>query len=131
MKSIRVKYRLFSQVVKSNHRQDLVDKYKKYRNVSTTVLRNAKRNYYCELLENNMNDSGKTWAVINELLAGKNRSHRSREVDSLIKQVNGKSEKLTSVSDNVNEFNDFFVNVGPNLANALPNEDTNYYLGQK
>ena len=133
MKSIRLKHRMYSKVIKSNHRQDLVDKYKKYRNVLTNILKNAKRNYYCDLLQNNMNDSGKTWAIINELLAGRNRSHRSPEVDRLIKQVHGKNEQLTSVSDISNEFNDFFVNIGPNLADALPNGDIKYedYLGQK
>ena len=132
MKSIRVKYTMYSKVIKSNHRQDLVDKYKKYRNVLTTLLRNAKRNYYCDLLQNNMKDTNKTWAIINELLAGKNRSPRSTEVDRLIKKVHGENMQLTSQSDIVNGFNDFFVNIGPNLADELPNTDVAYgdFLGQ-
>ena len=43
-------------------------KYWSYRNVLTTVRRNAKRNYYSDLLAENSNNTGKTWKIINELL---------------------------------------------------------------
>ena len=73
-----------------------------------------------------MKDTNKTWAIINEFLAGKNRSPRSAEVDRLIKKVCGENIQLTSQSDIVNEFNDFFVNIGLNLADELPNKDIAY-----
>ena len=53
------------------------------------------------------------------------------DVDRLIKRIDGKSEILTSTNDIVNEFNNFFVNIGPNLANTLPNGNVSHrhYLG--
>ena len=47
---------------------DCLDKYKKYRNVLTTVLRTAKQMYYNNQFERDKKDSKKTWKHINELL---------------------------------------------------------------
>ena len=40
---IRVTHTMYSKVIKSNHLQDLVDKYNKYRNVQSTLLNKIKK----------------------------------------------------------------------------------------
>ena len=47
------------------------DRYNKFRNIFTLVIKNAKRNYYSDILKQNRHDTRKTWQTINELLCGK------------------------------------------------------------
>ena len=133
MKSIRVKQKLYAKVLKTNYNDDIVKKYKKYRNLLTTVLKNAKRTYYSNLLYENRRDTSKTWDIINELLVGKKKMSKVAEVDRLIKKVNGDNNLITSTYDIVNEFNNYFINIGPNLADTLPNETVSHrrYLGTR
>ena len=49
LKSIRMKHNRYSKMISSSHQLQHVEKYKKYRNVLTNVLRKAKREYYNSL----------------------------------------------------------------------------------
>ena len=52
-----------------------------YRNILTTVLRNAKINYYSGFLAENSNNTSKTWNIINELLSGRNKGNKGTKVE--------------------------------------------------
>ena len=67
-KSIKSKHRMYSKLVKSGPNPELHTRYKKYRNMLTSVLRNAKKSYYGELFKRYKNNSTRTWDTINELL---------------------------------------------------------------
>ena len=77
------------------------EKYKVYKNKLTTILRNREKIYYSTLLDKEKNNIKGTWKIL--LLGRGNRVPLSRKT-------------VTHKKDIANGFNDFFVNVGPNLA---------------
>jgi hypothetical protein len=95
-----------------------------YNKIYGKTVRRAKKLYYDKQFEANKKDSKKTWELTNELLGRKIKSELS---NSFI--VNGSltDDKKTIAS----KFNEFFVNVGPSLANKF-SKSTNYkqYLGK-
>ena len=99
--------------------------YKLIRNKVNSLIKQKKNKYYREKLKNCSNDIKKTWGIINEIL------HR-------------KSDKQTSTSFNINNklvddptiiahaFNDYYVNVGSNLAQSIEAVNISFeqYLGE-
>lgn len=125
MNSIKKKHTMYSQVLATNHNPVYLTTYKKYRNMLTTIIRNSKRNYYSRIFLENKGDTSKTWKTVNEILSGGNNSFKPTVVDKLCVNDTGTNETLCNEQDIANAFNDFFVNVGPNLANAIPNTNRN------
>ena len=59
---------MYSKVIKSNHREDLVDKYNTYRNVLTTILNKIqKKNYLAICLIIMKRTQNKTWSINQKL----------------------------------------------------------------
>ena len=107
-------------MISSNHQLQHVEIYKKYRNALTNVLRKAKREYYSSLFMTHKNDTGQTWKVINDLLYSGNSKSKVTQVEKLCLDSNGRRMQVSSVEEIGQVFNDFFVNVGPNLASNIP-----------
>ena len=101
-------------------------KYKRYKNKLITILRNAEKEYYSRLLHNHSNDIKGTWKILNGIL----RTNWScSNIPKEFKKGNGSVSTRAGV---VNGFNDFFVNVGAELAAKIPERnDTNFlrFLG--
>ena len=98
-----------------NRTSDNEERYKKYKNRLTSVLRNCEKGYYSNLLAKYRNNIKETWKILNGIIKGK-RGSSSDYPDSFI-------HANTIIKDKkgiVNGFNDFFVNVGPNLAAKIP-----------
>ena len=90
-------------------------KYKVYRNELNHLIRIAKKNYYNNRFSQAHNNLKSTWKVINEL-AGKKQS--TRLLPSSFKVENNEVNDTRLIA---NQFNEFFVNVGPNLAKKFSN----------
>ena len=92
----------------------LIERYKKYTNRLTAVKRLSKQNYYASMIEKNKKDLSEQWKLINEILqrGGKNKP-------PLNKLVTEKNEILTDREDISNELNNFFTNIGPNMASKI------------
>lgn len=133
LKSIRKKQKLYSQYKKSGFNSQMGNRYKKYRNILTVDLKNAKRKYYSNILRENEGNSTKTWQTINELLHGKNISVQNTAIERLAIHKNGEDKVVTDDHEVASEFNDFFVGIGPSLANKIPQLgiDCTTYLGPK
>lgn len=116
-KSIKKKHKLYSRVLASNYDTDKYDKYKKYRNILTSVLRNAKKLYYGSLFGKYEGNSSKTWKTVNELLG--RQSVSNAVVNRLCRETNGVVHDTSKPSEIVEVFNDFFVSVGPRLAEGI------------
>ena len=89
-------------------------KYKKYKNKLTNIIRKCRKEHYSKLLENNKNNIKGVWKILNSIIKN-NSGHKNYPqyfVDKDIKNYN--------MEDVVNSFNNFFVNVGPNLAKDIP-----------
>ena len=88
--------------------------YKSYKHILQKTLIAAEKQYYHELVTRNKDNMKKSWGIIKDIInKNKNPVHRTK-----FKLSNGSvtTDKM-SVSEH---FNDFFINIGPNLAKSIP-----------
>lgn len=108
VKACRKKNHLYHDFIQ-NPTKEKEKQYKDYKNRLTTIIRKQKKDYYDQLLQKHKNYIKSTWMVINELIKNK----KERDVPT-------GAENKNYIAD---AFNDFFINVGPNLAEQLPKAD--------
>ncbi|CAB3986133.1 Hypothetical predicted protein [Paramuricea clavata] len=90
--------------------------YKSSRNVANTALRSAKRDYYANKFTNNKQNPKYAWRTINDIL-GRNRKQTT------INEIKLPGKTVTSTDELVDIFNDHFSNIGPKLAESIPNDN--------
>ena len=81
-------------------------KYKSYKNILNSVLRNAKRAYYANTFNKYEKDSKKTWETISELLGKENKND---DAPKQIRQLSG--ELTTDQQKQANTLNEYFTQV--------------------
>ncbi|XP_028407966.1 uncharacterized protein LOC114530582 [Dendronephthya gigantea] len=113
LKSIKKKSKLYKKLL-SFPTPFNEDRYKKYKNRLTRILRTAKRLYYEKKLESNKANIKATWKVINEVI---NKKRRSTSLPSTFIDNNS---NVTNPLDIANRFCDYFTNIGPNLSKNIP-----------
>ena len=112
-KSIRIKNKLYMKYVKIKSTY-YECKYKMYRNRLTRLTKVADRKHYADLLESNKSNLKKTWNILKSNI-NKRKAHKVNENFKL------SDESVTADKRFISEiFNDFFVNVGYNLAKRIP-----------
>ena len=122
--SIKYRDKLHSKIKKAKNisqRIKLEKSYNDYRIFLNKKIKTAKRKYDNELFEKCKNDSKSIWRNINSIL-GKTR--HKKNIPAKINAENG--TKLTELKDISNAFNDYYVNVGPNLAKTIGNSNCDY-----
>ena len=77
------------------------------------IIRSAEKNYYAAKLSNLQNNMAKTWKVLNAMINKQN----SKKIISEIKLGGVTSDDPAEISE---KFNNFFTNVGPDLAKNIP-----------
>ena len=92
-------------------------KYKRYKNVLNNIIKLSKRHYFNLKLEENKSNMKETWRILKEVIGVPNKSSISSTF-----LING--ETVTDTNKIVNCFNDFFVNIGKELASKLPRSNT-------
>ena len=97
-------------------------RYKRYKNKLTQIIRKAEKLYFKEKLARYKGDVKKTWATINEVIRKGKMSKKQSEY--MFKNSN----KVYDKQEMANMFNDFYINVGPKLAGEidLDNIDVQY-----
>ena len=102
-------------------------KYKCYRNKLKHIIAKAEKDHFAKLLDANKSNMKKTWGVLKDIV---NKS-KSRKIQSEFKLNDGNitSNKLV-ISE---KFNEFFINIGPSLAEKIPKvaRTPESYLGQR
>jgi len=96
----------------------LNQKYKTYKNKLTAILRTAEKQYYQNKLVEVKDNMSKTWKVLNSMMYRNSKFNKLDEIE-----INGSSE--TDPKKMADNFNDFFVNIGPNLAKKIPKSSIN------
>lgn len=112
-KSIRRKNRLYKNYLQNRNPQTL-SKYKTYKNKLTNIIRAAERNYYHNKFDIAKGNITKTWKLIRELT---NPNH------AVAQNIPELKTGITTVTDKQNiadTFNEYFINVGRNLAAIIP-----------
>ena len=87
--------------------------YKSYKQILQKTLIAAEKQYYHELVTRNKDNMKKSWGIIKDIInKNKNPVHRTK-----FNWVMDQLPLKMSVSEH---FNDFFINIGPNLAKSIP-----------
>ena len=95
-------------------------RYLNYKNTLTGLLRREKRNYFSCQFTKCKRDAKNTWKIINEVL----NKHEKKNSVSKIKIGNRIIDNVQEISDH---FNNFFVEIGPDLARKIPDSDKSFH----
>ena len=97
------------------------DKWTNMRNKTNQAIKKSEIKFYKTQINNQGNNCQAMWKTLNHILSKKNKKHTT--INSLF--VNQKH--LTTQSDISEGLNNFFCNIGENLASHFDNIDTNYF----
>lgn len=113
--SIKLKNRLY--IIYKN-RPSLFNetKYKTYKNKLHSIIDKAKKMYYEQLFDCNKNNAKKTWEVIKSLIG-------KRKVGAISDDVIVNDMITSDKQEKADAFNDYFINVGPDLASKITHTD--------
>ena len=111
LKCIRRKNRLYKKFLRKPTEINM-ETYKKYRNRLNFTLKLAKRNYFTNLLEKEKNNMRNTWKVLNSIIRPKNYKKCSEKFVS-------NNEIYTCPDQIATKFNQYFANIGPELASSI------------
>ena len=98
-----------------------------YRNILNTLRRKSKQYYYKYIFEQYTHDTKKLWQNINTLIG---RTENKRTILQTFKFGNATTSDPPKIAD---EFCDYFTEVGPSLANQIPQSihTAKHYLNNK
>ena len=94
-------------------------------NIYKSAVRKAKKEYYFSKFNEFSSNMKKTWSTINQLI---NKNKKTHSIPNLFTDDNRSYENFQDICEG---FNNFFINVGPSLADEIPfcENDFNDYLG--
>ena len=95
------------------------DHYKMSRNKVNVALRRAKTAYYCSKIARQNNNPKRAWKTINNLL-GRSLNH------TVINELKINNDSITSPEEMAYVFNEYFVQIGPDLACSLAVSDVTF-----
>ena len=110
---------LYKYFLKSRSKQSEY-KYKTYKNKLTSILRKCEKNYNTRLLELNKGNLKETWKLLNSII------NKKKKTMLLGNEFEKNGEPITGNENIANGFNNYFVNVGPSLADNIPATDTHF-----
>ena len=104
-----------------------ITKYHSYKNTLSRLLKKAEKNHYRDILMANRNNMRKSWTIIKNVI-GKYKKAAIQKTFKLSDGTTTKNKKVISET-----FNEFFINVGPNLSKAIPHIEKShlYCMGEK
>ena len=114
--AIKTKNKLYHKYhqVKSAANEEI---YKRYRNKLNHILRFAEKEHYSDLLRNCQDNIKKTWNTMKNII-NKNKSRQKQSKFRLSDGTFTTDGQLIS-----NTINEFFINIGPNLAKKIPGQN--------
>ncbi|XP_065642827.1 uncharacterized protein LOC136074439 [Hydra vulgaris] len=118
-KASKRKHRLYDRYLKNKCVKTKAE-YKNYRTLFEKVKRTAKSNYYKKQFEKCQLSSRKTWQVQNKIIG------KPKVNESFPKILHIKNKTIDNENNIANEFNNFFVNIGPKLAAKIPNVNKSF-----
>ena len=96
-----------------------ITKYKSYRNKLIKILRAAEKNYYADKFELFKFNTKQTWQTVKHIL-------HKRDITPLVDSFKINNTVTTDKITITNKFNEYFVNIGPTLANKIPDTADTY-----
>ena len=120
-KSSKLKQKLYIKFLKNNTNRN-EEIYKNFKNLFEKIKTRSKNNYYSSLLIKYKNNTKKIWNIMKEITGKINVKTNNfpktlKTNEGLITDDNHKMAK---------EFNKYFTNIGPNLAEKIPNVEQTF-----
>ena len=103
-----------------NRTLDNEKSYKDYKNLFEKIKNKAKKNYYRVKIKFFENDIRGTWKIMKEII-GKKKCNQVLPKQILVDEI-----VINDAKSIAEKFNEFYVNVGPNLAKKIPQSDLNF-----
>ena len=125
---IKLRNKLFKRKKRQPINEDVKKVYNLFRNRIIRELKKSKKKYYSEYFAEHSNNIKKTWSGIREIVNLKNSNSQK------ISQLNINGVDIDNPSDISNNFNNFFVNVGPDTDSKIPvsqNIDPDKFLKER
>ena len=116
-KSIFVKNKLLTNLINNKDpilKEEFHTKYKKYRNLLSTLMKKSKQAYYDKYFEKNWNNIKNTWKGIKSLISLKT---KASSVPTVLSRGNGDS--ITNPYDIANTFNNYFVSIAETTKRSI------------
>ena len=116
-KSISVKNKLLTNFINKKDpvlKEEFHTKYKKYRNLLSTLMKKSKQAYYDKYFERNWNNIKNTWKGIKSLISLKT---VASNVPTVLSLDNG--DTITSPNDIANTFNNYFVSIAETTKKSI------------
>ena len=120
LKSINTKNKLYKKYIMKPCEKSK-NRFKKYRNKLNALIKKSKKDYYDGRFNTFKNDMRKTWQTINNIIGKGNKSSTQSKL------LNKEGHYITDPQSIANEFNDYFVNIGPKLASTISNSSKTSY----
>ena len=117
LKSIRIKNKTYNNL-REKPDTSQSHKYKIYRNLLNRLIKQAKVDYYHNVLKDNKNNSKKVWNIVNELVY-----NRKQKNSGPTKILTDTGCTITDPQAIAEEFNKFFVSVGKRMAAKISAHD--------
>jgi hypothetical protein len=117
--SISVKNKFYKKYLKTKSCYDH-SKFKYYRNKLNHLLKISKKNYYNDYFLKNNSNSKRTWKGIKQII------HFRTKSNPKLNKIVLNNMDITDPLSIANEFNNYFSNVGKNLANIVPHTDKSF-----
>ena len=123
LKSVRNKNKLYKSFLNNPNDRNR-QKYTKYKNKLNHIIKLAKKIYYEEQLIKHKQNPKMMWKTLNELL---NKPTKNTKLSKTFVESN--SLKLIEDPHKIaNKFNDYFINIGPNLAKKINSDDNDTFV---
>ena len=97
-------------------------KFTTYRNKLKTLLEKAAKEFYAHKLNECHGNLKKTWKIINNLMT---KSDHDNSSDSI--EFNYNNSPITDKKIIGEKFNDYFIDIGKNLAEKIPISQNSYF----
>lgn len=112
LRCIQLRNRMQQKFERDPHNSILKITYTRFRNFCSNLIKKLKRTYHREIINKTVNNPRKFWNTINKIA-----QYKAPKTNS-VALLNLKTEPL----DSVNYINDFFVNIGADLADVITNQ---------
>ena len=131
LKSIHTRDNLYrrwkSKLPTSQLYESLKQKFQKYAAEVDRLIRQVKTEFYQREFDKFSGDIRKTWKTINSIL------NRNKRVNGFPSHIMNENRKISDKQTIVEVLNDYFCNIGQNLANKIPESSKpySYYLNKQ
>jgi hypothetical protein len=116
-KSIRIKNKLYINQLRRPSEVN-IQKYKTYKRQLNRLLKLGERSHYDDLLQENQKNTRKLWSILKDVI------NKKKRVSTPTQFVIG--DKIeTDTKFIANRFNQYFTNIGNDLASKIPSVDRN------